>query len=259
MATIALTPRPADAAVVVAVTGAGATVTVWRTAADGERSQLRGSPFPTQAGAVTVVDYEAPFGLVRYSTTDTGSDAVSTTLDVAVPWLTNPLSASFLSLPVTVTDDAAWMLPSRTHEFDVIDRADPIVTWYVRSTREGTLTLRYATAAHLSNLADLVSEGAPVLLRTPAGCPFPTGYRAVRDVRVIPDRPGARTGVVELDYRACAAPAGPPAGGSWTWADVPPAYATWAELRAAFGAWRDVVAYDPGGARVGASAAMFGA
>lgn len=245
---IALTPRPADASVVVAITGAGATVTVYRTREDGEREILRGSPFPTQAGAVTVVDHEAPFGLLRYATTDTGADAVSTTLDVSRPWLTNPVSGSYLSIPVTITDDTDWTLEARAFPFDVIDRADPVVTFYRRASRAGLLTLRYSSAGELSNVADVLEDGTPLLLRTPRGCPFPTGYRAIELVRIRPDRPGSSTGEIDMDYRTCAAPAGAPAGGAWSWADVPPAYPTWSALRAGLPTWSAVVAHDPGGA-----------
>lgn len=246
-ATIVLTPRPDDAAVTVAVSGAGATVTLYRTDAAGVRSVVRGSPFPTQAGAVTVVDYEAPFGFVRYALDEQGTAAVATSLDVTSPWLTNPLAQSFLSIPVAVIDDDDWASPARAYLFDVIDRADPVVTWYRRATRSGVLRLRYSTVAERSSIAQAVLDGAPVLIRYPAtdcGRAFLTAYLAVEDARVTPDHPGATAGVYELAYRVCAAPPGAPAGGEWTWADVPAEAATWAALQAEFRTWRDVVAFD---------------
>lgn len=246
MPAIALTARPDDAAVTVAVTGAPATVNVWRTDASGARVLLRGSPFTTQGGAVTVVDYEAPFGFVRYALDDGTTNAV--TLTATTPWLTNPLSQSFLSFPVAVVDDTDWTYPSRSYLFDVIGRADPIVTWYPRATRSGTVSLRYLTTGQRSSIMQTLAPGVPVLLRYPdttCGRAFLSAYLAVEDARVVPDSPGAVTGVVELDYRVVAAPSGATAGGEWTWGDVPPKFATWDALRTGLTTWAKVVAYNP--------------
>ena len=87
MSVITAVPQPALASVGLTVTGAPATVTLYRTDEDGNIATVRGSPFTTSGGAVATVDHEAPFGHLIYSTTNpAGVDAVSLTLTSSTPW-----------------------------------------------------------------------------------------------------------------------------------------------------------------------------
>lgn len=247
MSTIVLTPSPDDAAVAVAITGAPATVTVWRTGSDGARVALRGSPFATQGGALALVDHEAPFGVVAYSTTPGDTDRVVTELVGTGPWLTSPAASTFLSTPIRVVSDEEWSYASRTYLFDVVDRPDPVFTFYPRSTRSGRLTLRYESTAERDAIGRALAPGVPVLVRYPPGCShIGGGWYGAGDVRVIPTRPGAHTGTVEIDYTIVSAPPGSSAArADWKWSDVAAGYASWSALLGAFPTWSALVTYDP--------------
>jgi hypothetical protein len=245
--TIAVQAQPDVASVALTVTGAPATLSLYRTDRYGRTELVRGSPFATQGGTLSVVDHEAPFGTLTYATSPAGADAVTTSLDVDRPWLTSPASP-FLSLPVDVVDDTQHEYPPRSYLFDVIDRADPVYTWYRRSTRAGELSIGYETLQQRTRVLSLLSTGIPVLLRTPLGCPYEGGYYAVGDVRVEPLLPGSRKGVIVLPYVLVVAPPGQPsATPGWAWVNVVDRFASWADVPPAFATWGDVVAYMPPG------------
>lgn len=247
MSVIVLTPSPDDASVGVAITGAPATVTIWRTGANGDRVALRGAPFPTQGGALALVDREAPLGFVSYSTTADDADAVSTVLDVSVPWLTSPAAAAFRSTPIRVVSDVEWTYDPRTYLFDVIDRADPVFTFYKRSTRKGRITLAYESTAERDAILSALAPGVPVLVRYPPACShMGGGYYGAGDVRVYPLAPGSTQGTIEIDYGIVAMPPGESAArAGWAWSDVVAAYPTWSAVVGAFGSWSDLVTHDP--------------
>jgi hypothetical protein len=252
MTTLTLTPEPLTASVDVLVSGipaATTSITILRTGIDGSRVPLRGSPFRVAGGTVVAVDGEVPFGVdVRYTVAEEPTVTGLVRLDIDVPWLTHPL-APFLSVPCTIEDDDEWTLPGRTYVFDVIGRAEPVYTWYRRSTRNGVLTLDYANVGERAAIIEVLATGAPLLIRYPAGYPqFPSAYLGAGEARVIPRGVGSHEGSIEVSYVVVAAPpssVSSPASANWTWDDVPSQAASWAALVAAFPSWVDVVLFNP--------------
>jgi hypothetical protein len=249
--TITVTAEPATASVDVVVSGVDPTVrtlTILRTGIDGSRVPLRGSPFAVAGGTVVAVDSEAPFGVpVRYALESDPTVTAVARLDIDVPWLTHPLSP-FLSVPCVVDDDAEWTYPGRTYTYDVIDRAEPVYTWYRRSTRSGTVSVSYETTAQRSAIVEVLETGAPLLVRYPASYEqFPSVYIGTAEARVVPRGVGSRAGQVQIDYVVVSAPPSSVASPSaiWKWEDVPPVFPTWADLVAGIGTWTDAYLYNP--------------
>jgi len=244
---ITAVPQPALASVGLTVTGAPATVTLYRTDEDGNIATVRGSPFTTSGGAVATVDHEAPFGLLTYSTTDpAGVDAVSVTLTSSTPWVTSP-APPYASLAVAVVDDERWSYPPRVWLYDVLGRDTPVPVWYPRSSRSGTLLLAYPDTDTRDGILEVLAPGAPILVRYPPGsAPFLSGYYAVGETRLEPLLPGSTQGVVEVDYVLVLSPPGEPsASPGWAWRNVPTEWATWDLLVAAVPTWDALVVHVP--------------
>lgn len=244
---LTLTPDVPAAAVVLTVSAAvGVEVSAFRSDRYGVQTPLRGNPFPLQGGGAVIVDPEAPFGPVEYTVTDdAGSATADTSLDVDVPWITHPYRP-WLSEAVTVEDDREWTYPSRTWSFDVIDRDAPVFTHYKRSTRTGTLVLRWRDPAQRSALGDLLQSGDPLLIRYPADCDaFRDTWMALGEARVEAQALGASFGFAELDYVAIAPPTGSLDGDTtWTFADILLTFAEFADLPDTYASFADVVVDD---------------
>jgi hypothetical protein len=235
------------AAVVLTVTGAvGVDVSAYRSDRYGVKTPLRGNPFPLQGGGAVIVDPEAPFGPVEYTVTDdTGSVVADTVLDVDVPWITHPYRP-WLSEAVTVEDDRDWVYPSRTWSFDVIDRDAPVFTHYRRSTRTGTLVVRWRDPSQRASLGDLLQSGDPLLIRYPASCSqFRDTWMALGEARLEAQAPGSPFGYAELDYVSIAPPTGSLDGNtSWTFADLDLTFAEFGDLPGVYATFADVVVDD---------------
>lgn len=246
--TITLTPEPATASIDVLLEGYvdSTPVVVTRTGVDGSEVPLRGSPFTPSGGTIAVIDSEAPFGVpVRYIANGV---TASTVLDVDVPWLTHPI-APFLSTPCVIEDDDDWRYPGRTYVFDVINRTQPVYTWYRRSSRTGTLKVAYANVQERTNIRIALETGSPLLIRYPASYPqFGSAYLGIGEARTIPRGVGSRMGVVEMDYTVVAAPPSDQAapGLAWQWDDVPGEFGDWNTVMAyGFPSWNAFLFYNP--------------
>lgn len=230
------------------------TATVYRRNPNGSVVVVRGADAvsvpATGSGDAPVNDYEPPFGPIAYGLAADGPWTVVPAADwsdvMVQPYLSAPLGP-WLVMPVRVVDDRNQTWPGRTYIYDVLNRAEPVVTWYTRSTRTGTLVLRYENTREHDAILAALATGSPLLLRIPSTRDgLETSYVAPTDVRVVPVFPGYPRGTVELDYVICAPPSGLALlDPTWTWDAVVAAFATWDDLVAAFDTWTEVVGYAP--------------
>lgn len=188
-------------------------------------------------GDAIVDDYEAPFGVdLVYELDDSG--AVTGRLDVTSAWLT---SATDPGMPVTVRDQdpRTYTAPGRTYQ--PLGSNWPVAVHTVRSVHEGTLDL-LADHAQSNQLRDLIADGTPLLLRTPAGC-------TVDDMWLWPGvidrtRQGPATNPLwlwSMQYQRVQDPSGSVTiDPSNAWAAVTATHPTWDELVASHPTWFDV-------------------
>jgi len=246
---LSLVAHTDTATVVIHATGAPTSFDLWRTDPDGTRTKVRGGPFvgPT----VTITDYEPLFGTVGYDVG--GASRAWTTLDPGVPWLTHP-THPFVSMPVTVEDDAEWSYEPRTFSFTVIGRTRPVYTWYPRASRSGTVKIEYKNAAERARIRDALADGSPLLIRyPPAYDQFTSSWLGIQGMKDVRRGVGTKQGHYELSYTVVDAPVarlGIVEPTAWEWQDVlsDVALPTWFSVRGVYPTWALVATHGPASA-----------
>jgi hypothetical protein len=165
---------------------------------DGTATRVRGaSPSPDPSGTQTVYDYEAPLD-------------VSVSYKITTPWLA---FASIASNTVTLASSSStwlghpsnptWNIQVRIKEFPtrirsiergvfrVVGRSRPVVvTGGLRQDAVGDLCFYTETIAENTALRRILADGAPLLLRAPAGYDWdPLSWISIGNVEEIPLRP----------------------------------------------------------------------
>lgn len=155
-------------------------------------------------------------------------------------WLKNP-QRPYLNRAVTVTDWTDVERPARSGVFDVVGRSFPVGVTELRGSRRYTLTITTTTLAAADDIDGCLSAGEPVLIHTPAGCPFPGMYAVVGDTAESKRSRRTLRRYFMLPLTEVAAPAGTLIGATVTWQGVVNAFATWSDLIAAEPTWSDVL------------------
>lgn len=240
MTAVTLTVRPADAAVVVEVTGAPAgAVTVARVDPNGTNLvRLLAGQVPI-GGAMTVTDYEpALTGTVRYDVTDSAGAVVSSSTSLA-GLVDRPY------LHVAVLPQQRYALQSVTGytgsretgstEHKIIDRPDPLYTTGRLRFRKGTLRAYAAVYATAAAIESVCASGEVIQFRQPdhPGLDF---YFNADACQVEPDQltGGGWRWQVTVDYAAVGTPLAPLQGSvGWNF-DTLAQFGTFAQAKAAF-------------------------
>lgn len=255
MATITATPAPGDNPYVnVDLAGFSATeVRLYRLDVAGNAALVRnGDPLPITGGIAVVQDYETPLDVGQsWEARDTLTGAViaaSATVTLASGgrvYLGHPGKPS-LNTPVVIGTWDPGRRPARSSVHHVIGRALPVARAMRRAGPSGSMRLRVDTFAELENLAALLDDGQPLLLRTPASPDWGIGavYLDIGDVGedLSVRTPFAQRRWLDLPWTQVSRPAGlAQSGPGFQWANVMDRYATWAAERAANATWADLL------------------
>lgn len=223
---IALQPDPARFAVVVTLTNVQTGTTVTRDTGDGPEP-VRGM-VDLAAGDHVLTDRECPFGVPAIYRAD--GDTATTQLDVTRPVLSHP----YIPLAVTVTLEndtpQSWDAAGTVHS--PLDGGSVTVTYVPRRILTGNLRVPLADN-DVTTLGQLFSDSAPLLLRTPPGCPVSDRWlwaETVTRTRPAADYPLSWIDIPYVRVAPPGATVAPPVG--WDWTAVPVAFATWAEITA---------------------------
>jgi hypothetical protein len=211
-----------------------------------------GSPAALVAGAVTLYDYESPFGVaVTYEATSGSATIMSSpvTLDVDQVWLRHP-AVPALSMPVELAGDGEPMYAANRAKLEPLGRQTPIViTDGKRKSKTTTLAVRTYSLAERQKLLDLLDDCGVLLLDVPPslGWRLTRQYMAIGDATVppiVPENPHTPWDQWQLPYdvvdRSVIG-----ADTAWTYASVLTGYATYAAVRAAFATYADLLANRP--------------
>lgn len=238
--TLALGVTVDDYAATLTVTGGTAPYTAVASPAGRDEYPVRG----TWAGGVTI-DGDVPFGVpTQWTVRDSVGASVSSTvltLDAAGPVLSDATDPTAYALVLVVSQPPnVWEAATRT--WDILGTSDAFVSQAPMKRRTGDLVL-YVTPAERPDLLDLLSTGAPLLLRSPDHTVVDDLFLAVGSVRdelANPDAPrGGRR--ITLSYKQVSRDLGEYTSVSGrTWADLLTDAATWADVPTTFGTWRDV-------------------
>lgn len=213
-----------------------------------------GSQRSLAAGAVLVVDYEAPFGeavsyQIDYHDADGGVLGVDTTasatLDVAEAWLQDPVNPT-AGFQVRRGAGFAATQESTLEASFVAVLGSPALAMLADQRRLGPLNLPMLTLTEAERAAmrSLLGGATSLLLRTPPawGLVDTALYVAIPGVTEErwADDPTKPSRVWPLTGTPVAPPAAELAVGAVTWADVIDAYSTWADLKLGEPTWLDV-------------------
>jgi len=235
--------------VVLDLRGDGATATVSRLEPGGAVTEVRGSPFPLDT--VTTVglafDYEFPFDTpIRYRILSGGITTESNTVTVPSEgrdWLRS-LSTPSRSLAVEVVEFDGKDATGRVSLYQVHGRREPVAVTDVLSAYTGTITL-YAEGSDVVRLADLLSDGYPIMFHSPPEHGedrfyfVATGVKWQRVSRLAHDQGRyLELTVAEVDSSRLILGVSPT---QYTWASLTDDYPDWAAVVADFPTWRDVV------------------
>jgi hypothetical protein len=240
MTTISATPRPDLFAVALAVTGAGGvfTVTAYPSGRDPYAVRMVGNPW--EVDPAPVIDYQAPFGVpIAYQVNaPNGSAIVNTSLDVSGCVLSSTVNPGE-AVRVAVLADNPHEWEARSAWFDVIGRRDPLVAIDVMRYRAGSWSVYAAGNTARRDLIDLVTQGAPVLLRTSVPSRIDDALALPMRMTESPhvDEGGGR--VFDIDYQAVTRPGGPYAGSlDWTYRALLTQVPTYAAVPGLFDSYR---------------------
>lgn len=258
-ASIALTPRPDLAAMIVDVDTDGLTLTsLWRDDANGSAPVRTGEGVLPSAAPPVLFDYDlalAPHpaigtSWVRYTATFADGPTVTASF---TGWA-DEISESRVHVPVWPTR-SAWVRLITNYDarrrsgntiHEVIDRPDPAVTLAPLRTRGGTLELwaeSYVDAAALAAVHELRHV---LMLRQTAHAGLDMFYVVDGDVAVSPYAVADPIRwAVRVPYLEVARPTGPLLENlGWTFADVRVEFATFADLPGEFGTFADLAVED---------------
>lgn len=164
--------------------GSPAFITVYRLA-DGETNIVRTANYVSATSAFTVIDYEAPFGVVisYYAEVFTASGVslgkspiATTTLNVDEIWVHDPLDLTNRLVITPYTSEITLAQNSfetieRNYDFNlsnVIGKKKPVIQYYGEKAIQG-LEFEVITSTNVAyQSVKTMLETAPVLIRTPA-------------------------------------------------------------------------------------------
>lgn len=242
--------------------GVYTTLSVYRTGADGVQVPVRdtaGDMTQVVVGNATTwagTDYEPLLGVpIRYTARWQGSGvedfyAVTEPLTVAEPplnmvWLKHPgrpaLNAQFM-----VAKAPDWGRKSRSGQYDVVNRKNPVIRSSIRSGHAGDLTLVTETDGDRQAVDALLDDGALLLLQTPGSVGMGGNmYVAIGDTGE--PRIGGSADEPSRQFTLPLTEQDRPAGGidgsaTRTWNDLAtdPTLLDWGDIQAGFPTWMDV-------------------
>jgi hypothetical protein len=240
MTALALTVTVDAYAATLTVTGGTAPYMVTASPAGRDEYPVRG----TWADGVTV-DGDVPLAVpTMWTVRDSVGDIVaSDTFTVAAngPVLSDATDpTAFVAVTVVSQPPNTWEAATRT--WDVLGTSDAFVSQAPMKRRTGDLVL-YVPPLERADLLDLLSTGAPLLLRSPDHDVVDDVFLAVSTVRDALANSDAQRGgrLITLTYTAVSRDLGKYTSGPVrTWADLPSDAATWADVPTTFATWRDV-------------------
>lgn len=249
-AVLTATPQPSNVPprVLLAVTGmAGATVTITRTGTDGTVTVRTANPGTLTAGAFTVSDYEATFGIAyTYTATSNTADTAtaSATLTVSGPWLFH-LADSTLSMPIRVMSRGERTLATNQGVHTVIGRPAAVVrSDGVRRLPTFPLLVGTSTLAEEAALTAILADSSVLLLQIAyTGVTRAESYYvSVGDVTMtdVADWFGNPFTQWTLPCTVTAVPTGSQQS-AWTYAGLSAAFATYATADAAYTTYADML------------------
>jgi hypothetical protein len=239
------TPQAGLARVLLRLEWAGTTLAdIVRVHPDSTTSPVRNAE-PAYVNTTWVgYDHEAPLDTtVTYRASSVGvvlTDLVSSAVNLAsgpLCWLKHP-GKPWLNRTVRLRELGPRVAPARRGVLRPLDRADPIIIHTTRSSDSGYIVLNLATVAERSVMAEMLADGAALLLQTPASWGGESLYISVdtTDLRPVMQWGPDPLRRLSLPFDVMGRPpgaAGGPAGLRWD--DVPPGV-TW---NTATGTWDD--------------------
>lgn len=250
MTAVALTPQPANAAVIVDITGVpgGQTIaSITRTDANGTNTvRTREGQVPI-GGQMIVTDFEpALTGPLVYDvvTSAGGVAGASTTLDGTVPLpqiATVQLPQLFVE-PELVTSYSSRRVSSSTVH-DIIGRTDPVVVQGPSRLRAGRLEVWARTYEEAYAIDAVLASGLLLMLRQPTHPGLDMWFAAAESEVVPLDRTdGGWRWQVVAQYTEIRCPRLPLLGAAgWTYDELRGDFASYAAVRTAFATYADVV------------------
>lgn len=178
--TVVATAVPTTGRVTLVITWTGATYfNVYRNQGSDSPVPVRGAYPVSGSGSATFSDPECPLDVPVYYTitspTYPSQSLTSNTVTLTsagATWLTHPTMQG-LSTKVVVERNPAKSRALEIAYYKVIGRRRPVpVTAGMRSAPTYTLDVFTETSAQRDNMLQLIDDGAPLLLRTPAGYGF---------------------------------------------------------------------------------------
>lgn len=240
------------------LTTSGATTWgLWRVAADGSQTPIRGWDGDLSSevvvGDVAVVeDYESPLGVpVRYRVSVWGPSLSLTYISPPVTLPEPDGSIVVLKDPgqplrncfAVVQAPPNWTRAARQGKNYVRGRARPIVITDVRSSREGSLAVVTETDEERTAVEWITDTGNTLLAQWPSGWGLNDMYVQVGDVTE--SRVSTYAGHSDRTWDLALTEVDRPIGGmtgsaARTWQDIADDYASWAEVFDAADSWLDV-------------------
>lgn len=221
------------------------TLSITRTDSNGERFvRLQDGAAPDATGAMTAVDYEAPFSGGTYRVIDAAGNVAT------VVWagLSDPSvdqvhivavgTYRVLTLPRVDGLDQGYEFRDSGNSLAILGRTGPIITtrsdnqW---TKRKGTITYHAADENDVHNIVEYVYKASRVVfLRTSE--PVGDLYHVASSIRVKATVLGVSGWAydVEVEYQEINWPEGFLAGATWTYADVLAGYLAYFDLPIAF-------------------------
>lgn len=239
----------------------GDLIRVWRVAADGGRTLVRGTSglldgtVAVTTDLMVIEDYEAPLLVpvtYRVELIDPVSGLVSTrlagpvTVEHADPneaWLKDPSNPQ-RNLKVMVKTPPNWARPVEQGVYRVAGRRNAVVQSDVRGGLEGDLVIWSRSDEERRALHWLLDPGRVILWQAAPGVGVDDMYVSVAQAGE--NRVGGpamepwREWTLPLTEVDMPATAGISGSAGRTWQDVLTEFATWANVRDAFGTWEDV-------------------
>jgi hypothetical protein len=206
-------------------------------------------------------DYEMELGVtVRYALVDKAATSLPAGATVASVFTQTPGRANgeawlrdilmpVLSQPVSVISTGDERRVARQAVYDIAGKANPVVVWDSRTSRQGTITLGvqntpqtgvWSTDTDRDKMDLLLSSGRPLLLSMCANLGFHPCYMAVADATYTRAGTGA-TWALQLDYVEVDNPS---ALGVYPVADITYAYAQQIPPDATYNDWTPVTYLD---------------
>lgn len=239
----------------------GQKITLWRVAADGTRTLVRGpngliENEPIVSDTLIVEDYEAPLATrVTYYRETRSTAGVLTAFSVwaaaTIPhpdanlgWLKDPGNPQRNCKIMIMGDPPSWERPVDQAAYTVKGRRNKVVRSSVRNGNEGTLTISTPADETRLALSWLLDAGNVLLLQTAPGTGVGDLYCQVgqsTESRAGQDADDTwRTWTLPLVEQDRPTTVGVNGSAGRTWQDILSEFATWQDVLDTFATWEDV-------------------